>query len=304
MLLTFTGAAGSNTTVSGSGISGGGGLTLNSSGTLTLSATNGYSGPTQVNSGLLRVTGSLASGSAVTAGGASASGAPMLGGSGTINGSVFISGANGGAAGHLAPSGPLNVDGVATASPNTLTITNASGLTLDNGSVLDFNINGTGGSDLVFVNGPLSIGTSGVLNFNGTLAANQYYPLIDYTGGLNSIDYSSTWTIGTHDGDSGHNYSLVIQPGAGLDGSDALELFVTNGAGSATWISTGDGNFNNGLNWSTGTVPNGVGLTATFGAGSQSTVSINSSYTLGQLNFNNGGNSGARPPTSCRATAT
>ena len=53
-------------------------------------------------------------------------------------------------------------------------------------------------------------------------------------------------------------------------------------------------------NWSSGTVPNGVGLVATFGSGSQTSVTINSGFTIGQLNFNNGGNSSA--PTSYNLT--
>ena len=52
-LVTFSGAG--NTTVSTVGISGGGGLTLGGSGTLTLAASNGYTGATQVNSGTLRI---------------------------------------------------------------------------------------------------------------------------------------------------------------------------------------------------------------------------------------------------------
>ncbi len=82
-----------------------------------------------------------------------------------------------------------------------------------------------------------------------------------------------------------------------IGGVNTLDLIIGSNSGSATWTSTGSGgttsDYGNTLNWTPGTVPNGIAQIATFGAGSQTSVSINSGYTIGQLNFNNGGNSGA-----------
>jgi autotransporter-associated beta strand protein len=302
-LLTFSGAG--NTTVSSMGISGAGGLTQNSSGTLTLASNNGYSGLTQVNAGTLRITGSLTSPTGVVnVGGASATevptvnttgGTPSLAGGGTITGSVEIFGSGSGAAGHLAPSA---FNGT---SATFLTING--NLTLDAGAVLDFNLSShpdglntsgpvtlppSGYNDYVNVLGSLTSSGGGTLNINDPNGLNAgTYVLAEYGSGA---PLASDW-----------GYTLTNpQPGLSLTFSTAnpgqFDLVATTLSSNATWISPSNGNYNNGPNWSTGTVPSGAGLVVTFGAGGQSTVSINSGYTIGQLNFNNGGNSGA--PTS------
>ncbi len=67
--------------------------------------------------------------------------------------------------------------------------------------------------------------------------------------------------------------------------------------GSATWASNGTGinpsDYGTAANWTPQQVPNGPAQVATFGTGSQNSISVNGAYTVGQLNFNNGGNSGA-----------
>ena len=252
-----------NPTVSfGTGLSGQGGLTKAGLGTLTLTATNTYSGPTQVNAGTLRVTGSLGGGT-VTVGGASASGSPTLSGSGSIPGPVTIASGNGGTAGHLAPSG---MAGTTTNMNLSGGLTLADGASPGTGAVLDFNVVSPSSGDLV-TTGNLYLGTNGVLNINpfggGGELATGYYPLIDFTT-LTSSDNSATWSVGTTDGDSGHSYNLVIV------GSD-LDLHVTTATltGSSSWTLNNNGEaasatYGNSSNWYQQTVPDGTGQTATF----------------------------------------
>jgi len=149
-------------------IGGSGSLTKTGTGTLILTANNGYTGATNVNAGTLRVNGDQSTATGLTT---IASGA-TLGGSGTIGGAVII--ADGG---RLAPGN----------SPGTLTM---GPLTLNAGSVLDFELgeaNVVGGTfnDLINVNGDLVL--DGVLNVTpsaGRTFGAGVYRLINYTGNL------------------------------------------------------------------------------------------------------------------------
>ena len=166
-------------TMSGASTATNGALTKSGNGTLILSGANLYTGATAVNAGKLFINGTL-SGSAVTV----ASGA-TLGGTGTLGGGVnFLSGAR------LAP-------GV---SAGTLTFTN--GLTLQTGSILDFQLGTT--SDQVAVTGGLLIGPSGtngvtlnLSNAGGFIAGT--YTLFDFTSaspiGFDLADFAIGTTI-------------------------------------------------------------------------------------------------------------
>ena len=200
--------------------------------------------------------------------------------------------------GHLAPSG---FNGFSA------TMLNIGGnLTLDAGAVLDFNLSST--PDSSATSGPVTpSGDNDYVAVGGSLTLNGGTLNINDPNGL----HTGTYVLATYGSGSplatGWTYTLTT-PAAGLNlnfstaNAGQFDLIVTTGSGSAIWTSTGAGaspsDYGTASNWTPGTVPNGVGQTATFGAGAQSMVSINSSYTLGQLNFNNGGNSGARPPTS------
>jgi hypothetical protein len=83
-------------------INAGAGLTKTTSGTLTLGGINTYTGPTNVNAGKVIVTGSLASGTAVTV----ADGA-VVAGNGTVNGSLIVNGGTTDGAGHPTSTGGL-----------------------------------------------------------------------------------------------------------------------------------------------------------------------------------------------------
>lgn len=143
-------------------ISGTGTLTKQGAGALTLSGTNTYSGATSVESGSLLVNGSLGNTAVSVDSGA------LLGGSGTIAGAVTV--ADGGI---LAPGN----------SAATLTV---GSLTLNNSSVLNYELGDPGNpatSDRTQVNGDLTL--DGILNITAlTGFGDGTYRLVDYTGSL------------------------------------------------------------------------------------------------------------------------
>ena len=298
---TLTIAGAGNTTLSGAiadGTAGGHlGLTMNGTGssTLTLTAANTYTGPTQVNSGTLRVaSGGSLSTSGVTVGGGSGSGTPRLSGSGTIGGPVAISALDSGTAGHLAPSGMAN----ATTNMNLSGgLTLADGASTRTGAVLDFNLVAPTNGDLVTTSN-LYLGTNGVLNINpfgsGGELATGYYPLIDFTSLTSSGNSAATWSVNVT-GDSGHSYSFVIVGGDQFD----LQVTPTTANGSGIWISNSNLVYGATANWSSGLVPDNTAgnyYTATFGGttpsnGQESSILLENSgnqatnFTVGGLIF-------------------
>ncbi len=281
-LVTFSGAG--NAAVN-SAINGLGGLTYAGAGTLTLSTTNGYSGATTVNSGTLRLTGSLAAASTVTVGGTTASGAsgsPTLSGGGTVNGSlVAFAGGAGNVAGHLAPSGFTG---------SSATALNVGGdLTLNGGSELDFNLSNNpdgpgfsvptgpnGFNDHINVAGTLSLNGGGELFINDPSGLSVgTYELVDY-GNLSGS--AAGWQVGGTP-PSQFNYAFTTVNAGQFD------LVVTTASGSGKWTSNGNQLYNIGTNWDSGTAPDGVGQSATFGTGQQTVVKVNGAFTVGSLNF-------------------
>jgi autotransporter-associated beta strand protein len=206
------------TLASAIGNSSSGALTKSGAGTLTLSGANTYTGATTINNGTLALgsSGALASTSisvashttfdvsAVTGGFTLASGR-TLGGAGTISGPVTVA-----SGGIIAPG-----DSIGTA-------TFRGGLTLNTGSILNFELGTT--SDLIAVNGTLtgpgSIG--GVtLNFSDSSGFTAgTYTLINYTtatGGFSASDF----TIGSSV--SGYTYNLALS-------GNSLQLTATTSA--------------------------------------------------------------------------
>lgn len=146
-------------------LGGAGGFTKSGSGVLTLAdATHTYSGPTHVNGGLLRITGTVAAAAntiEVDAGG-------TLGGNGTINRPIMVN-----AGGRLAPD--------ADAFPATLTTAD---VTLNGGGILAFDLGAAGTSDQLVIAGQLAKGTAGAytlhLNATAPLAHGDMYTLASF----------------------------------------------------------------------------------------------------------------------------
>ena len=171
-----------NGAISGAGAS----LAKSGSGNLTLGGTNTYTGATSVNAGTLIVNGNISSSATTVSSGAT------LGGSGTLGAVTVAAGAT------LAPGN----------SPGTL---NTATLTLDDASVLSFELNptnetvGSNINDLVSVTGNLTL--DGILNVvatSGDFLATEgmVWRLFNYTGTLtnNLVSLGSMPTL------SGGNY--------------------------------------------------------------------------------------------------
>jgi len=156
---------------SGAAIGDLGGLTLTDTGTLILTASNNYNGPTVVNNGVLWINGTNNYNPAVWgAGQVTVNGGGTLGGTGTI-------------------SGPVNVNGGGTISPgnNSIgTLVLATNLTLQSGSTNSFVVqNSPGASALLVVQGNLTANNSTVaINVSGSSLQPGTYTLIQYSGTL------------------------------------------------------------------------------------------------------------------------
>ena len=257
-VLTLNGTSTAANTISGA-ISNGSATSLGlvaGGGTWVLSsASNTYTGTTTVNTGTLRVSGVITA-SAVTVGGTSASGAsgtPRLTGGGTIGGSLTVfGGGTGNVAGHVAPSGFPGSSGT--------TLNLGGALTLNTGSVLDFNLsNSTSGSNdqlNITGSGAVNYGISGVLNinaYNSTLAVGTYVLINNASTG--PISGGTGWTVGSNNATntgvayivskSGNNLDLIVSAGITWGGqtSPAWDTATTNwfsgGAGTGTMFATG-----------------------------------------------------------------
>jgi len=152
-------------------------LVKSGSSTLTLSGANTYTGTTQVNAGVLSVTGSLGSGTAVTVGGAGASSGATIAGTGVIGGNVVVASAGVGNAGTFSPGTTGTPQGMLTVGT----------INFQTGSTFDVNINGANTSLLTITGsgaGALTIGGGTTnISFTSTGTLSGDYLLANITGG-------------------------------------------------------------------------------------------------------------------------
>lgn len=287
--------AGANTVTAkdgtfGGSINGNGNLVKNSSGTLSLTAANSYTGTTQVNSGTLALSGTLQSTAVNVANGAAltSTGGNLFGGSSlTNNGQVTINGdetitsyASGGPGvnGSLLGTGTLTASTYALNDGSTLSANTGTGIITSNGAVT-IDATSTGASAITV--------QTGVLDASGTFAANQ----IGVNSGavLNSDGILATTAnvvVGGTMNVAGAStiQSLSITPSSGIVNLNGGNLVTTGLSGSGTLnlggyiLTAASGTFS-------GTIDGLGGLTKV--GGSTLTLSGTNSYT-GATNINAG----------------
>jgi fibronectin-binding autotransporter adhesin len=254
-------ASGTTLTWSGGSANTTGKLIKAGSGTLILSGTNLHTGGTDVNAGTLNLAGSLSTGTVNVNTGA------ILNGTGTIGGTLSVN-----SGGTVAPGNSVG----------TLIV---GGLTLNNGSISNFEFGG--GNDMITVNnaGGLTLVNGASMNLYqvGTInpfSTNGPYTLFNINGGFTGA--ASNITIANPV--AGKFYNLT---------STALAINLTIGdATTSEWNNGGaTGLWDTGGNW-TGGEPNAVGTSAKFGTlAPGGTVTLSEPETVSGLIFDNSGNS-------------
>jgi autotransporter-associated beta strand protein len=269
------------------GRNGSGGFTLTDSqtspasrGSLTLSGSNSYTGPTIVSAGKLM----LASGASLASSGV------------TINSGASLQ-ANG-----TSSTGPgvLNLSAGSRLSmvDNTIGTLTAGGLTISPGSVLSFEFTGA-------TNDQITTTTSGGLTINGgtfNLSAGGSGGALPLTtdGTYTLINYAGSDTIAGGNNNAALNADLSVgNPAYGLTysfrdtGSGAIQLIVTGtAANSSGWILDGSsGSWATAGNWSSSAIPNSVGSSASFSGAAAThnnlarTVTLDGNETVGNVLF-------------------
>ena len=167
------------------------------------------------------------------------------------------------------------------------TTTFGGSLSLNSTSNANFNLSGapdgsafvtptlSGDNDhIVLTNVGSNLALNGLIDISGSPNAG-YYELFSYAGTL-----SGAPILGSHPAGDNFSFDTSTYPGQ-------VDLVVTTASGSATWISTNNSTYLTGGNWSPATAPNGATQVATFGTGSEATVTISTPVILGQLHFDN-----------------
>ncbi len=311
-----------------------GGLTLNDSavtkGTLTLTATNTYTGNTVIkagklilaaassnniaNSAAIIVGDSLAHNGAVlsvtglTGGTLVLASGQTLGGSGTVTGAVTI--ANGSTLSPGNSPGTISTGAQTWAGGgNYLWQINTASTTVGAGKGVD------PGYDWTNLAGALTItATSGSLfninivglttgNVAGAVAAFDPHNTYDWVIAsantaittFSAADFALNTSAFTNNNGIGSGSFSIVQGGsiAGTTTKDMVLVF-NGGAVSSIWSPDADGNWSTSTNWTNLSVPNGIGDTATFGNTSLTAprnVTVDGAFTVGTIAFNAAGTS-------------
>ena len=252
------------------------GGTIVSAGALTLSGSGSINSSTSVSVASNATFNVLSSGFTVSLG-------HKLTGAGTVAGGLVT----------LASGGILNPGDNATA--GTMAINN--GLTLSGGETNNYYFDTVQGTnDLIIVNpsGGLTV-NGGVFNLYLTNSTTPFstlgtYNLIQYSGSIGGTGLDSTWTTVSA------NNPHIANPQAGLVysfGTAGIYLQVTIGISASTvfWNVDASASWNNTADWTTATIPNAAGATASLGGGGTPTtafrnVTLDGNQIIGSLNLN------------------
>jgi len=242
--------------------------------TLTLPATETYSGDTTINGGTLALSGSgaLASSSTIN-----------IGAGGTFNVTGFSSSTY-----TLGSGAKLGASGYGTSGTTAATIAAASGgFNLGSqGLVLTWN----GASSGIDSTNPVLVVSGGTLQFSG----NSIDVVVPGTAlGVGTYTLISAASIsGSPSSTPDYTGGNGVAPGKGgtisVSGNSVILTVSPNGATVSTWTGSGsDNNWTTSANWNNG-VPHLAGDSATFGT-AVTPVTLNANEILGLLNFTNPG---------------
>ncbi len=248
---------------------GNGGFSKTGAGTLILTGANTYAGGTTVNGGILEINN--------TTGSATGTGAVAVNSGGTLSGLPLATGfAN---AGSISGIVSINSGGTLTASSSSSFT--FGGLNLNSLSVSNFQIGAPTANGVINVTGTNAFSINGSSTINimnaGGLAAGIYH-LFDYTGtafaNINNLSLGST-------PGGGFTYSL-----SNNQTNSSIDLLVS--ISNQQWANDASGNWSAAGNWTSGTVPNGVGAQGNFFnvINQARTVTVDGAFTAGSLTFN------------------
>ena len=255
------------------GTAGAGTLTVASTaanGVLNLTGVNNYTGNTTVASGTLEANSSSATG----AGTVTVQSGATLAGAGTAGNVVIANGGN------LSPGN------------NTVGTLNIGSLTLNSGSLIDIEFNGSANDEVAASSLSLGGGIFNLYTAGGTQpwTTAGTYTLLTYSGADPVLD--ATWT--TSSGSNPHigNADPISAYSFAASGGKLTVTMVGNpNLNVATWTSSASGNWSAAANWSTNPkVPSGPGDTATFGVGTGSgltMVTLDAAESVGEITFDN-----------------
>jgi autotransporter-associated beta strand protein len=257
-------AAGNPFDLSFSGpLTGGGMLIKTGAGNLTLTSSSSYSGGTYVNGGTLYVNNTANSGT----------------------GSSFVQVANGTLAGHGIISSSVDVAAGAHLAPgvNNVGTLTLGYLTLESGSVTDFDFSSTANS-LVTLTSGMTINGGGInLYQQGTttpFTTDNTYTLFTFTGGATvPTNYASLQIL---NGVSGFTYTFGTT-------STAITLTISGSAGGpVTWAADANGSWSTAANWGNNTIP-GAANSVIFGSAitAARTITLDGNRTVTSILFNN-----------------